>query len=251
MGIARGLLFVVTFVLVTQLAVSNSSAQTALIEALNANRDSKFESSTSPAITSPPPAAEESKNPSAASWMPRLSALSSPDPKKFSLIDRAYLDAFTILNDDNECSRLFGGRFSISALNEFVQRLKPTYLDRNVAIRMSGSTSTMQSNKTGFLFRVFEKAEVNLDGSFFKNTAHSAIVSNYQPNTRETRVVVLLHELGHMVRSPENGWLLPDDGTDRSLSTENTHRVVSACRKQIESLSKLSLEEELKRAGQG
>jgi len=62
---------------------------------------------------------------------------------------------------------------------------------------------------------------------------------------------VLLHELGHMVKSPDDSWVLPDDGTNRWLSIENTEHVVSVCRQQIESLSKISTEEELKVAGEG
>jgi hypothetical protein len=192
-------------------------------------------------------ASAESEIPSAAPLLPVPSALSSRDPKKLGLIDRAYLDAFTILNDDNECSRLFGGRSAISALNEFVQRLKPKYMDRSVAIRMSGSTTLTQSHKTGFTFRVFEKAEINLTSSFFRS-GNSAMVSNFQPNTRETRALMLLHELGHMVKSAGDGWVLPDDGDDPALSFANTQRVVSICRKQIDSLWKTSAEQELKLA---
>ena len=255
MGRARGLLFAFTFLLVTQLTVPSSSAQTALMNSLNAARNSSLETSSDPILTielsSPSQPPEESKNSLPTPWVPEASALSSSDPKKLGVIDRAYLDVFTILNDDNECSRLFGGKFAIAALNKFVGQLKPTYLDKQVAIRMSGSTTTIQSNKTGFTFRAFEKAELNIFGSFFRNTGNSAVVAEFPPNTRETRAVVLLHELGHMVKSPDEGWLFPDDGNDRSLSTENTHRVVNACRKQIGSLSKLSLEEELKRAGKG
>jgi hypothetical protein len=250
---ASGLLFAFTFLLVTQLNSINSSAQTALVKALNAAPESNVSPSskedvplTTEAVSLPP--LEESKNPLATPWVAVPSALSSREPKKFGLIDLAYLDAFTILNDDNGCSRLFGGKFAIAALNEFVLRLKPTYLEHNVAMRMSGNTTTMQSNKTGFTFRVFDKAELNLEGSFFRNTTHSSIVSDFRPNSRETRVVVLLHELGHLVKSADNHWLLPDDGLDRSLSVANSKTVVSACRQQIANLSKLSAEEDLKLA---
>jgi len=272
---ARGLLFTATILFLLQLPFANSSAQTALVhlkastpneqegtpavlsKAVNVPTTPNIETvtkeaETSPTIESPlPVVAEESKNTLTEPWRPVASALSSKDPAKLGLVDQAYLDAFTILNDDNQCSRLFGGRYAISALNEFVHRLKPTYLERNVAIRMSGSITTMQSNKTGFSFRVFDKTEINLGGSFFHNLGHAPVVSNYQPNTRESRVVVLLHELGHLVKGADNNWVLPDDGGDRSLSVENTRHVVSACRKQIESVSKIAAEEELKSVADG
>lgn len=177
-------------------------------------------------------------------FAPKPVALSSQDPQKFGLIDQAYLDVYTILNYDNPCSRFYGGRLSITALTEFVKQLKPTYLERKVAIRMSGPVTTFQSHTTGFSFRLFEKAELNLSGSFFKSRAPSerttAIVSDYLPNTRETRVVVLLHELGHLVKNEKDDWLLSDDGKDASLSVENSRKVVSVCRDEIKAVTQLS-----------
>jgi hypothetical protein len=251
---ARGLLFTSTILFLLQLPFANSSAQTALVKAVNVPNPPNFETVTKEAETSPaietslPITAEESNITLAQPWRPIATALSSKNPRKLGLVDQAYLDAFTILNDDNECSRLFGGRYAISALNEFVSRLKPTHLDRNVAVRMSGSITTMQSNKTGFSFRVFDKTEINLRGSFFRNPDHAPLVSNYQPDTRESRVVVLLHELGHMVKGEDDNWVLPDDGSDNSLSVANTRHVVSTCHKQIESVSKIAAEEEMKSA---
>lgn len=177
-------------------------------------------------------------------FAPKPVALSSQDPQKFGLLDQAYLDAYTILNYDNPCSRFYGGRLSITALTEFVRQLKPTHIDRKVALRMSGPTTTFQSYMTGFKFRLFEKAEINLSGSFFKSRApserYAGIVSEFQPNTRETRLVVLLHELGHLVKNEDDNWVLPDDGADASLSVDNSRKVVTACRDEIKAITQLS-----------
>lgn len=177
-------------------------------------------------------------------FAPKPVALSSQDPQKFGLLDQAYLDAYTILNYDNPCSRFYGGRLSITALNEFVRQLKLTHIDRNVAVRMSGPITTFQSHMTGFKFRLFEKVELNLSGSFFKSRApterYAGIVSEFPPNTRETRVVVVLHELGHLVKNQDDKWLLPDDGGDASLSVENSRKVLTACRDEIKAISQLS-----------
>jgi len=176
-------------------------------------------------------------------------ALSSRDPRKFSLVDRAYLDVFTILNEDSSCSRFFGGRNAIIALNEMVLHLKPRYFDHDIAIRMSGQTTMVQSHATGFTFRLFEKMELNMAGSFFRapspSERHFTITPIYPPNSRETRVVVFLHELGHLVRGADDKWLLTDDGDDASLSLDNTERVISACREQITSLAGLTAAQEL------
>ncbi len=172
---------------------------------------------------------------------------------KLSQLEKAYLDAFTILNNDNSCSRFYGGPPAIIALNELVKQLKPTYMSRGTGLRMSGPTTTVQHNPTGFKFRLFEKAELNLAGPFYRGNMiyelHVSSIGGFQPNTREARVTLLLHELGHLVKGPNKQWVLPDDGDDAEISRGNTTRVVSTCRKQIDALNKMSLATELMKAG--
>ena len=180
-----------------------------------------------------------------------LQSLLVTDPKKLSLIEKAYLDAYTILNDDNACSRLYGGPPAIAALNQLVQKLHPTYLNRNIAIRMKGSTTIYQSYLNKFLFRVFDEVELNLDGAFYRSNGLSErrvpLVGKYQPNTRESRVVVLLHELGHMVRGKDKTWLFVDDGDDNLRSQKNSELLIDTCREQIEAIGKLSPAQQLAR----
>jgi hypothetical protein len=181
--------------------------------------------------------------------MPEPLALTSRDPRKLGLLDRAYLDAFTILNDQNECSRFFGGKDAIAALTQLILQLKPTYLDQSIAIRMGGNITTYQSHRTGFSFRLFDKAEINLASSFYRSNGPSErqvlSVPGFRPNTRETRVVMLLHELGHLVKTANDRWVLPDDGSDPELSLVNTEQVVSVCRQQIRSIARLTHAQEL------
>ena len=235
----RGFHFVSVFLLVTHFNLNNSIAQTALLK--TSVPDSVNNSTTTPA--------EEPKS-SAGNLapIPIPSALTTRDPQKFGLIDLAYLDAFTILMDDNSCSRFFGGRYAANALTEMVKVLKPRYMDQHIAIRMSGDITTFQSQATGFSFRMFKNAEVNLGGSFFRNTVRGGVTNTYKPNTRETRVVVLLHELGHLVKTPDKRWVLADDGKDMGISLDNTEKVITACRDQIDSLTRLSVAQELELA---
>jgi hypothetical protein len=192
-----------------------------------------------------------SAQPVKAVFIPKLIPFQRGD--KLSQLEKAYLDVFTILTEESECSRLYGGARATMALNELVRQLKPTHLDRNTGVRMYGSTTTVQHSPTGFSFRTFGNADINLSGPFYRgnvlNEPHVPSIGRFSPNTREARVTLLLHELGHMVKGPDNRWLLPDDGSDPELSHENTFRVVSACGKQIESLSKLSVAAELLKAG--
>ena len=185
----------------------------------------------------------------AARFIPK--SLTFINPKKLTPLEKAYLDAFTILSEENSCSQLYGGSHAIIALNEMVGMLRPTFMDRMTGVRMSGVTTIRLDSPTGLTFRLFEKAELNRDGLFYRGNSqyspHIPSIGIFQPNTREARVTVLLHELGHLVRKANKKWVLPDDGNDPDQSRENTAKVIAVCGKQIEGLSKISLEEELKK----
>ena len=181
---------------------------------------------------------------------PRIAmAIVSKDDRKLNDLDKAYLDAFTILREDNACSRLYGGPVAIEALNELMRVVRPSYLDRNIAVRMSGATTLYRNAVTGFSFRMFEKAEINKEGSFYRGNMPSRErvpqVANYQPNTRQTRVALLLHELGHLVRGADKRWLLLDDGHDRELSEKNTKYIVGVCRDDIEAVTRMTVAQQL------
>lgn len=181
---------------------------------------------------------------------PRIAmAIVSKDDRKLNDLDKAYLDAFTILREDNACSRLYGGPVAIEALNELMRVVRPSYLDRQIAVRMSGQTTLYRNAITGFSFRMFEKAEINREGSFYRGNMPSQQrvpqVANYQPNTRQTRVALLLHELGHLVRGADKNWLLSDDGHDLDLSEKNTKYIVDVCRDEIAAVTRMTVTEQL------
>ena len=177
-------------------------------------------------------------------------SLPLPEIKRLTDLQKAYLDSYSILSQTNSCSEFFGGPSAITALNDFVTQLRPTHLDKQVGIRMTGLTTIVTKPATGFSYRLFQKAEINLNGPFYLGNALpgrqiSHNVGGYSPNTREARVTLLLHELGHLIRKNNGDWVLPNDGYDFSLSAENTDRVIAACGKQIRELHHSSFEEEL------
>jgi hypothetical protein len=184
------------------------------------------------------------------SLISRLTLLASKN-ERLSDLEKAYLDAYTILRDDNACSRLYGGPAAIEALNELVRALRPAYLDRHIAVRMSGTTTMYRNGRSGFAFRMFEKAEINMLGSFYRSNSPSdnriPMIANFQPNTRKTRVALLLHELGHLVRGADKKWVLLDDGTDMNQSLRNTERVVDVCRNEIEYVTRLTVAQQLEK----
>ena len=176
--------------------------------------------------------------------------LSLPVARKLSDLEEAYLDSYSILKQDNSCSEFFGGPKAIEALNELTKQLRPVYLDRHVGFRMTGETTSVLNIRNGFKYRLFEKAEVNLNGPFYRtstlpNRPRLSLVGTFPPSSREARVTLLLHELGHLIQKSDDNWLLRDDGKDTRQSEENTRRVIEACGKQIRELHRFSFADEL------
>ena len=124
-----------------------------------------------------------------------------PRANQLSPLDQAYLDAFSILIQDNSCSRFYGGSRVITVLNQLKKQLKQTYMDSTLAVKMSGSTMSVMSLNYGFSYRLFDKAELNLRGSFYHDNTFRVngtvpAIGSFSPNTREARATILLHELG-------------------------------------------------------
>jgi len=173
-----------------------------------------------------------------------------PDVSKLNELQKAYLDSYSILSRTNSCSEFYGGSMSISALNDLIGQLRESHLDKQIAIRMSGATTVITNAATGLRYRVFKKAEINLDGPFYvaNNLPSNRSVPNvgdFSPSTREARVTALLHELGHLVRKTNGEYLLPNDGTDLGISRENTGRIIAVCGEQIRELHSTTFAEEL------
>lgn len=178
--------------------------------------------------------------------------LTLPDANKLSVVQKAYLDVYSILSNENSCSDFFGGPRSIEALNKLVQQMRASYLDHRLAIRMSGAIAFYQDSTNNLSYRLFDKIEVNSAGPFFRSSTPRGptipFVGTFPPNTREARATILLHELGHLISGPDHSWLLVDDGYDAGRSEANTDRVLKVCRAQIDSLHQFSFETELAQA---
>lgn len=177
-------------------------------------------------------------------------ALALPVVTKLNELQKAYVDSYTILSQENSCSQFFGGRAVIGVLNELVQQVQMASLNKEIIMRMRGPSRMVVDVNTGFAYRLFKKAEVNLNGPFYRgnqlpNSPFIPPVGRFSPNTREARVTVLLHELGHLIQKPERGWLLPDDGKTPGLSEDNTGRILAVCEQQIRELRNHTFRDEL------
>ena len=160
---------------------------------------------------------------------------------QMSLLERAYLDTVTILDQPNECSEFFGTE-STFVLSELLVRLRMrSYKDYYVAFRMSGAFVVYVNGEHGVPYRLFEKIELNRDGAFYRAKVFPSDpsipnVGSFPPNTRQARVLILLHELAHLIQGGDGTWLIPNDGHDVELSRSNTLTVESKCSQQIRTL---------------
>ncbi|HEX8890617.1 MAG TPA: hypothetical protein VF779_15805 [Pyrinomonadaceae bacterium] len=175
--------------------------------------------------------------------------LISRSSRPLTTIDKTYLDVYTILKENNSCSRFFGGStIATVVLNFLYPNLKEKTLDQiEIGIVMSGAITTGSDEKSGLLFRLFENAVINRNGPFFQSfnpKTHRFFnkVGDYPANTREARAVMILHELGHLTRGANGQWLLPNDGGNLQQVIANTDAVLEQCNEQVKALSHLHTE---------
>ncbi|HVQ38330.1 MAG TPA: hypothetical protein VMS31_12400 [Pyrinomonadaceae bacterium] len=167
----------------------------------------------------------------------------SPLINEDKILGSAYYDTLSILSTPNECSDFFGGPTVIETFNALIGKVRKDYFSSAIGIRMSGSTVNVVNVKTRKRYRLFDKVSIYANGPFYrrKYTNAQAFVSSvgkFGANTKEARVLMLLHELGHSVKSDTGGWLLPDDGMDDSQSRDNTRKIEDVCGEQIKGLGK-------------
>jgi len=173
-----------------------------------------------------------------------VSHLTPASHRRSSPLDQAYHDAVSILSKNNSCSRFFGGT---NAAEEVLDRLATQFQirllrDSRTGIEMSGNFTYFDQTEKHGGYRLFVAATINTHGPFLKAKVFAAEpyvppVGSFLPNTREARVLMLLHELAHLLKGENGNWLIPDDGNNPALSKKNTALIESQCRPQILSLS--------------
>ena len=190
--------------------------------------------------------ASENKETVEPSTSPSVSIPPDPSPliAKDKILREAYYDTLSILSTTNLCSDFFGGpAASVEAFNQLIGRMRKGYLSGSIAVRMTGETTNMLNATTRKEYRLFEKVQVNAKGPFYRNSfpfsdASFSHIGTFEPNTRQARVLIFLHELGHVVKGEDGEWLLPNDGNNNKVSNENTRRIQGICGDQIKGLEK-------------
>lgn len=162
-----------------------------------------------------------------------------PVLKGDSVIRSAYYDTLAILSETNSCTDFFGGSAkAVEVFNKFLERVKKDYLKSAVGMRMSGGPVNYLNIQTNTSYRLFDKVLVNTNGPFYRRKvsstqAHVPGVGSFQANSREVRVLMLLHELGHLMKGSDGKWLLPDDGYDEHVSRKNSEKIEAVCGDEI------------------
>jgi hypothetical protein len=157
-------------------------------------------------------------------------------------LTKAYFDVFAILSNENTCSSFYGGsRTATIVLNDFVMRVKTRPLLREISFQMMGRPRLIRDPATGAFYRLFDRATVNSNGSFYQRRVDPmrkfpSDVGSFAPGSRPARALILLHELGHLIQGEDGEWLIPDDGYDGEQSKANTLLVQQACRAQLKAL---------------
>lgn len=163
--------------------------------------------------------------------------------KKGWNLNQAYSDVYEILSTENTCSNFYGGpRPATTVLNAFVSQIKYEQVYREISFRMAGRLTLVRDNAAGVFYRLFGMTAVNTNGSFYQRRADPmrnipADVGSFLPGSRPARALILLHELGHLIRGKNGAWLIPDDGYDSETSKANTRRVEKICRVQLYALN--------------
>jgi hypothetical protein len=158
-------------------------------------------------------------------------------------LEQAFRDAISILSRSNSCSRYYGDpKTAAEVLRLLVIQFELHLLrDSRTGIEMSGNFTYFDQTEKHGGYRLFAAATINTRGPFLKARVFPAEpyvppVGSFLPNTREARVLMLLHELAHLMKGQNGGWLIPDDGNAPALSKQNTAIIESKCKAQILSL---------------
>ena len=162
---------------------------------------------------------------------------------RLNQLEQALLDAADVLERDNPCAGFFGGpQVSVSVLNALAEQIEVEPMpDSGMGVKMSGSFINHVDEQTGAAYRLFHHTNINLNGPFYRTKSFAEdravpYVGSFLPNTREARVLMLLHELAHLIAGPDGRWLIPDDGDDQGLSRKNTLTIEARCRDQIKEI---------------
>jgi YD repeat-containing protein len=188
----------------------------------------------------------------------------SPDATEKTTIDNTRKDVEAILGGDNDCAKFFGKdaltafkamNFQVGEIYQSSPYSSKDVLNYTIGIQMTlndvDSKGVVSSDAKKIGYVTTSSAVINANGSFFRKDNYTERTSSgfavrsmpafggFNATTRQSRVLQLLHELGHVIVKPDGTLLLELDGSGQNgLSEENTRKVKEACEKEIKALGK-------------
>ena len=166
----------------------------------------------------------------------------SPLVLKDKVLGSAYSNTLRILSTPNACSDFFGGpAAAVDVFKELIGRVRKEYLTNAVGMTMSGEVVNIHNSRTRKDYRVFSRVSVNLNGPFYRKRVSPTEpplprLGTFEANSNGVRVLMFLHELGHLMKGDDGNWLLPNDGKNDALSHQNTQKIEDVCGSQIRNL---------------
>jgi len=168
-----------------------------------------------------------------------LAPVPSPLIVQDKVMASAYYDTLSILSTFNRCSEFFGGpAAAVDIFDQMIGQVRKDYVSAAIGMEMSGQIVDFFNFRTQKRYRLFDKIRLNANGPFYRRgfSPVEARVGSFEPSTREARVLIFLHELGHLIKGPDGSWLLPNDGNDEALSLRNSKTVENICGDEINGL---------------
>jgi hypothetical protein len=168
---------------------------------------------------------------------------------KDKVLGSTYLNTLSILSAKNACSDFFGGPTgAVDVFKQLARKIRKGYFETSLSMQMSGEIVNVHDQITGTDYRLFDKVSVNANGPFYRKRNSQSEpqlhgVGSFEPNTKEARVLIFLHELGHVIKGEDGNWLLPNDGGDDALSRQNSQKIQHVCGAQIQALPEQNIKQ--------
>jgi hypothetical protein len=162
---------------------------------------------------------------------------------KDKVLRSAYSSTLSILQSTNSCSDFFrGSAAAVDVFKQLVAKVRKDNFQRSIGMFMSGETVNIHDAATRADYRLFDKVSINANGAFYKKRVSASEpllprIGTFEANTEGARVLMFLHELGHVMKGEDGKWLLPNDGGNEPLSRQNSHKIEDVCGRQIKGLS--------------
>jgi RHS repeat-associated protein len=159
-------------------------------------------------------------------------------------IDDTIYDIGQIFSGDSDCTRFFGGMEVAPYILQRLELQPGSLPNRDVGIQMTFPTTADGAYQNVQYRRPSTSGVVNTDGPFYSafypgTSDRRPNVGPYRAGTAQARVLMVLHEMAHMIRPPGGtGWLIPNDGPLHpnypNQSRENTQTVHDVCGDEID-----------------